>query len=111
MKDKATESVSSVNGTAHGLLARFKDLSVGAKRAEQERAVDQRFIVAVTALLRSRKEEEVMPWLMAPCRCLDCINMVKPEAKNQLPRIDMLNAEVSFQHLMKQIECEGYCLP
>lgn len=103
--------MSAAHSAALGLLVKFKDLSVGEKRAEQERAVDQRFIVAVTALLKSRKEEGVMPWLLMPCRCLDCMNMEIPAGKKQLPRIDMLNAEVSFQHLMQQINCEGYCLP
>ena len=111
MKDKGTESMSSAHSAALGLLVKFKNLSVGDKKAEQERAVDQRFIFAVTELLKTRKEEDAMSWLLMPCRCLDCINMANPEVKNQLPRIDMLNAEVSFQHLMKQIECEGYCLP
>jgi hypothetical protein len=37
------------------------------------------------------------------------MDSVSPE--KQLPRIDMINAEVSFLHLMQQIKCEGYCLP
>lgn len=111
MKSKVTESMSAAQSTALGMLVEYKEFNVGARMAEHDRLVDQRFIVAVTALLKTREEKEVMPWLMNPCRCLDCQSLEIPSAEAYMPRIDMLNAEVSFRHLMEQINCEGFCLP
>lgn len=104
MKNKETESMSDAHGTALGLLAKFKDLSVGEKRAEQECVVDQRFITVTAALLESCDESEVMAWLLGRCECLDCLNIETPDSPKRLPRIDMVNSEVSFRHLMEQVK-------
>lgn len=104
MKKKAPEPMSAAQNTALGLLAKFKDLEVGAKTADQERLVDRRFIAAAAALLESCDEKEVMAWLLDRCSCLDCLNIETPGSPKRLPRIDMVNSEVSFRHLMEQVK-------
>ena len=68
-------------------------------KATQESRADRRFLAAVTMLLRTMPESEVMTWLLEPCRCLDC-----QESVEKPPRAEMVNAEVSFRHLMKEIK-------
>lgn len=104
MNASGKEAASAVQSKALGLLMKFKEDYVGAKIASHERDVDQRFMVATTALLNFLNEDEVKDWFSQPCRCLDCQN-----SESQLPRIDMINAEVSFRHLMKGIEAERCC--
>lgn len=106
MKKKPAESMSAAHSTALGLLVKFKDLSVGARVADQERLVDQRFIAVTTELLSVRTEEDAMSWLLKACNCLDCMNIEVPGSTNRLPRIDMINSEVSFRHLMSQVKFE-----
>lgn len=106
MKKAAAKSLPAVQSSAIGLLKEFKQLNVGDTTAKQERLVDQRFIVVATALLKSKKENDVLPWLLENCRCLDCMNIETPGSAKQLPRIDMINSEVSFRHLMEQVNPE-----
>lgn len=106
MKKKPAESMPAAHSAALGLLVKFKDLSVGARVAEQERLVDQRFIAVTTKLLEVRPEEEAMSWLLRYCNCLDCMSIDTPESVKRLPRIDMINSEVSFWHLMEQVKFE-----
>ncbi len=97
VKQAAPESV------ALGILMRYKQSMVGDTKAVQERLADERFIAAAQKLLKVMPEQEVMVWLLAPCLCLDC-----QESVRRPPRIEMTNAEVSFRHLLKDIEnhCE-----
>lgn len=104
MKKGPPLSVPTANGTALGLLVQYKQMLAGEKEAAHERVVDQRFITASMALMKFLEEKEVLPWLLKPCRCLDCLeSTLKP------PLIEMINSEVSFRHLMKRIEEERCC--
>ncbi len=93
-------------GSALRLLIRFKQMMAGQKQAAQERETDERFIRVTTALLEFKSEDETLAWLMKPCRCLDCQNVAKSP-----PRIEMINAEVSFRHLMEWVAIEGRDYP
>lgn len=94
----------SAQGSALGMLVEYKQLLAGEKEAAHERVVDQRFITAAMALMEFLEEKDVLPWLLKPCRCLDCLeSALKP------PQIEMINSEVSFRHLMKRIEVDRCC--
>ncbi|GEM_PF-5211511 len=88
-----------LQGRAMKMLVEFQNYLAGARSAAFEQARDARFLKVASALLGFKDEKGVRAWLGSPCSCGNCRGL-----KEGALRLDLLNSEFGFRHLMDELD-------